>query len=199
MEAARGARFLGSGDAFDTTTETVFWVASCTKIVVTISLLQCVERGLITLDTVPTDVLPEIKTLQLLQGWTKDGAPILGSPKRLPTLREILSHQSGIGVDISELDLIKWRKYVGSTTNSQTGAIVSQTKTSLVPLMTLSKADLQYPLIFNPGEGWAYSVGMDWTAHLVRFVPSVAGGSFWRALTFEDLKIERQHHLGRIL
>lgn len=125
FEEAKGARFLGSGDVFDTTTETVFWVASCTKIVVTIALLQCVEQGLVTLDTIPIDILPEIKTIQVLKGWTESGDPILIAPKRYPTIREILSHQSGFGVDISELDLIKWRKYQGSTKNSQTGAIVS--------------------------------------------------------------------------
>lgn len=132
-DAARGPRFLGSEHDSEVDGQTVFWVASCTKIVVTIAVLQCVERGQVTLETIPTDILPELKTLPLLKGWSHDGTPLLGSPKRYPTIREILSHQSGIGVDISELDLLKWSKYTGRQTNSQSGNIVGKAAYSRNP------------------------------------------------------------------
>ncbi|OAG38862.1 hypothetical protein AYO21_06893 [Fonsecaea monophora] len=107
VQGARGQRFLGK-DESEVDSETVFWVASCTKIVVAIAILQCVERGLVTLDTIPTDILPELSRLQVLRGWTEKNEPILEDPQRLPTVRELLSHQSGISVDISEPMLLKW-------------------------------------------------------------------------------------------
>jgi CubicO group peptidase (beta-lactamase class C family) len=87
--------------------------------------MQCVERGLVTLDEIPTRILPELEKLQLLEGWTADDEPILSKPKTLPTVRQLLSHQSGIGVDISEPALMKWNKYKKRATNSQTGNLVS--------------------------------------------------------------------------
>jgi hypothetical protein len=27
--------------------------------------------------------------------------------------------------------------------------------------------DLLYPMVFEPGQGWSYSVGFDWIGHLV--------------------------------
>ncbi|KAH7000558.1 beta-lactamase/transpeptidase-like protein [Ilyonectria destructans] len=148
---AKGRRFLSSNDESEVDGGTVFWVASCTKIVVTIAVMQCVERGLITLDTIPTDILPELKELPLLEGWTSDGKPIISKPKRCPTIREILSHQSGICVDISEPTVTKWLQYTGATSNSQSG----------------NPEDFIYPMVFSPGEGWTYSIGMDWMGLLV--------------------------------
>ena len=120
---ARGKRFLGRDDR-EVDDSTVFWVASCTKIAVTIAVLQCVERELVTLDAVPVDVIPELKQLPLLERWDSDGTPIMGKPDDLPTIRQILSHQSGICVDISEPTVTRWLEYVKRETNSQTGNLV---------------------------------------------------------------------------
>lgn len=124
-EGAKGKRFLGTENDIEVDGETVFWVASCTKVVLTIALMQCVERGLVTLDTVPSNVLPELEQLPLLEGWSEKGDPILSKVKRLPTIREILSHQSGICVDISEPAVSRWLEYKKAKSNSQSGKMVS--------------------------------------------------------------------------
>jgi hypothetical protein len=42
------------------TTDSVIWVASCTKLVTTIAAMQCVERGLVTLDRDVRSIVPEL-------------------------------------------------------------------------------------------------------------------------------------------
>lgn len=131
---------MGAPEQGEVDSQTVFWVASCTKIVVTIAVMQCVERGLVTLDTVPIEVLPELKELPLLKGWNSNGEPELVKPKRLPTVREILSHQSGICVDISEPPVTRWLEYTRAKSNSQSGNMVS----AGMPLVVRSTHPLTY-------------------------------------------------------
>ncbi|KAK7513044.1 beta-lactamase/transpeptidase-like protein [Phyllosticta citriasiana] len=58
-------------------TTAVHWVASCSKLVTTIAALQCVEKGLLTLDGDIGDVLAEWKNPKILVGFEEDGEPIL--------------------------------------------------------------------------------------------------------------------------
>lgn len=76
------------------------------------------------LDQNLTGILPELMGIDLLHGWDDEGNPKLSRPKTQPTLRQLLSHQSGIGVDISEPILIRWNEYKQRATTSQTGDVV---------------------------------------------------------------------------
>ena len=49
--------------------------------------MQCVERGLLHLDSDVVDVLSEFKDLQLLKDFQEDGRPVLGTPSEPLTLR----------------------------------------------------------------------------------------------------------------
>lgn len=47
--------------------DTVMYVASCTKLLTTIAALQCVERGLVTLDEDVRPIVHELQDLDILQ------------------------------------------------------------------------------------------------------------------------------------
>lgn len=59
---ASGTRTQGGNDPV--TLETMFWIASCTKFIVTIAAMQLVERGKIGLDDAQAlyKIVPELKT-----------------------------------------------------------------------------------------------------------------------------------------
>lgn len=65
-----------------------FVMASCTKLMTSISALQCVERGQIRLDDDVSIVLLELKDLEILTGF-KEGTeePILEKARNKITLR----------------------------------------------------------------------------------------------------------------
>jgi CubicO group peptidase (beta-lactamase class C family) len=65
----------------------VFWIASMTKLMTTISAMQCVERGLIDLDDDVSDVLHELKGAEVLEGFDNEGKPKLRKAKNKITLR----------------------------------------------------------------------------------------------------------------
>tara|TARA_B100001093_G_scaffold422134_1_gene414626 strand:- start:151 stop:690 length:540 start_codon:yes stop_codon:yes gene_type:complete len=62
-------------------------IASMTKLITTIAVLQLVEQGKIDLDKEINVYLPELTNLKILKGFEKK-EPILSSPARLPLVRE---------------------------------------------------------------------------------------------------------------
>lgn len=124
------------------------WLASCSKLVTTIAALQCVERGLFTLDD-PEDVdrlLPEWKNLEILTGWTDDDSPILQPATEKITLRKLLTHTSGVAYDFMHPTLLRWRQSRGEEPLSTRAPITKGFAT---------------PLVFEPGSGFAYGGGLD--------------------------------------
>jgi CubicO group peptidase (beta-lactamase class C family) len=53
----------------------------------TIAAMQCVEKGLLNLDTDVTTILPELKGREVLKGFEDNGKPILVEHKKTITLR----------------------------------------------------------------------------------------------------------------
>jgi len=64
-----------------------FIFASCTKLMTSIAALQCVERGLISLDDDLSTVVTELKNISILKGFEKDGTAILTPAVTKITLR----------------------------------------------------------------------------------------------------------------
>jgi CubicO group peptidase (beta-lactamase class C family) len=67
--------------------DAIMLIASCTKLITTIVVLQCVERDLIGLDDDLATILPELAELEVLTGIDNKGAPELKKRKNKITLR----------------------------------------------------------------------------------------------------------------
>ncbi|CAG8983666.1 hypothetical protein HYALB_00004098 [Hymenoscyphus albidus] len=67
--------------------DTIPWIASCTKLMTAISALQCVERGLIGLDEDIETVLPEVGKFGVLTGLDDAGEPVLVPKEGKITIR----------------------------------------------------------------------------------------------------------------
>ncbi len=142
-ETAAGRREIGGAAPMDP--ETVFWLASMTKAVASVAALREVEQGRLSLDGDLSDLLPEFAGLQVLEGFEADGAPRLRPARRSPSLRELLTHTSGFGYGFLHGDLARWRAASGAPD----------------PMTGLRAGHVQ-PLLFEPGEQWAYGIGIDW-------------------------------------
>jgi CubicO group peptidase (beta-lactamase class C family) len=102
--------------------DTSMWIASCTKLMTAIAVLQCVEKGLLDLDEDISNVLPEWKDPDILRGFDEaTGEPILEKVKGTITLRKMLSHHSGMGYPLSDPQIqrfIAYRKAKGQFVES---------------------------------------------------------------------------------
>lgn len=65
----------------------MYSIASSTKFITTIAALQCVEKGLLTLDGAIGDVLPEWKDPKILTGFDESDRPVFVPAKNTVTLR----------------------------------------------------------------------------------------------------------------
>src|SRR5271170_6188390 len=83
FEGAYGKRDLTSGAPM--TADTVVWIASMTKAITGAGAMQQVERGKLSLDGDIAPILPELKRVQVLEGFDADGRPRLRAPKRALT------------------------------------------------------------------------------------------------------------------
>ncbi|KIX04556.1 uncharacterized protein Z518_05426 [Rhinocladiella mackenziei CBS 650.93] len=136
--------------------DTTFWIASCTKLLTTVAVLQCVEKGQLTLDDDVSSILPEWKEPEILTGFDeKTGQPQMVKAKNKITLRHLLTHSSGMGYDFISPKLKQWRELRGEKMGPVDGDIAKQ--------YTL-------PLLFEPGEGWSYSCAIDWAGQMVERV-----------------------------
>lgn len=150
-EGLRYARAFGVTDAASGTPvreDTLFQIASMTKAVVSAAALQMVERGQLALDAPVGDLLPGLADCQVIVGFDDAGVVQLRPAKRAITLRHLLTHTSGLGYDFVHPEILQSRGPEG-------------------PPAPGTLATIHMPLLFDPGERWDYSVGIDWAGRLI--------------------------------
>ena len=64
--------------------DTICAIASCTKLMTAIAVLQCVERGLLDLDADVADILPECGKYGIMTGWDDGENRAILVPKTNP-------------------------------------------------------------------------------------------------------------------
>jgi CubicO group peptidase (beta-lactamase class C family) len=140
-------------DARPITTDDSFWIASCTKLLTSICALQQVEKGLVDLDEDISRILPELKEPQIItaDATHEDGFVLTPATNRV-TLRQLLTHTSGVGYGFMSPLITSWRKKVGPPQEELSG-LVAKTYDA--------------PLLFEPGQGWVYGGGIDWAGVMV--------------------------------
>ncbi|KAF2456467.1 beta-lactamase/transpeptidase-like protein [Lineolata rhizophorae] len=130
------------------TPDSVFWIASQTKLVGTVAAMQAVEKGLIGLDDEISEsgIVPELAS----KGVLEDGKE--RTRKNKLTLRLLLTHQSGDSYMSFSPALTEYAKANG--------------KEELLDDTSVNRMT-QYPLTFEPGTSWVYGLGIDWAAEIV--------------------------------
>ena len=154
-EGAFGQREIGRGP--EMTLDTVFWIASMTKAVTSVAAMQLVEESKLELDEPLGRLLPELASLQVLEGFDAAGAPRLRPAKRPITLRHLLTHTAGFTYDIFNADMGRYQEYHG-----------------IPSIIECKNVTLRTPLVCDPGDRWEYGTNIDWVG---KAVESVSGQS----------------------
>ncbi|KAG8624910.1 hypothetical protein KVT40_006661 [Elsinoe batatas] len=142
-----------SDDAEDFKLNTVLQIASMTKLLATIAVLQIVEKGQIGLDDDVARYIPELAEQGVLQDVAEDGKPTTVPIKGKLTLRLLLTHSAGCAYDAWHPTLPKVQKYRGKAPGGGT-----------------FEDRFTYPLIYEPGTSWTYSTGIDWAGRVLERV-----------------------------
>ena len=163
--AAFGKREIGRDVAM--TEETVCNIASMVKPVTAVCALQLVEQGRLDLDAPIATWLPDAGQLQVLAGWQGD-RPVLRAPARPITLRHLMTHSSGMSSTLWDAGYLKFVQAVHRGGD-------------FPPLDYADPATwIGRPLMFDPGEKWAYGPSLDWIGRLVQDVSGKSLGTYMR-------------------
>jgi CubicO group peptidase (beta-lactamase class C family) len=81
------------------------------QMITSVAVMQCVERGLVALDQPLSSILPEFKNPLIVTGLDEaTGKPIFGSTTHAITLRQLLTHTSGMGYGFCSPLIAAWIK-----------------------------------------------------------------------------------------
>jgi methyl acetate hydrolase len=114
------------------TKDTIFNMASMTKPITSVAIMMLVDEGKLTLDDEVAKYLPKYKDPLVISKFNEADASYETRPaRRQITIRHLLTHTSGIGYGFASPTLTKIMQKTGKT-------------------------ELDLPLLFDPGESWAY-------------------------------------------
>ncbi|KRQ94086.1 hypothetical protein CQ12_21005 [Bradyrhizobium jicamae] len=147
--------------------DAIFRIASMTKPVTSVALMQLVEQGRIGLDDPAEKYLPELAGLKVFASFdAATGAYQLRPASKPPTVRQFLTHTSGLAYPFTSTI---WRDFKPSAGETY---------------------PFGGPLLFDPGDRWHYSTSTDVVGKLVEVVSGQKLENYFRQHIFAPLKMD---------
>jgi methyl acetate hydrolase len=164
----RGA--FGVADVFTDrplTADALFRIASMTKPVTSVALMQLVEQGRLGLDDPGEKYLPELVGLKVFESFDPaTGAYRLRPASKPPTVRQLLTHTSGLAYPFTSTI---WRDFKPKSGETY---------------------PFGGPLLFDPGERWHYSTSTDVCGKIVEAISGETLEDYFRQHIFAPLKMD---------
>jgi CubicO group peptidase (beta-lactamase class C family) len=153
----------------------IFRIASQTKAITTVAAMMLWEEGKFSIDDPVSKFIPSFTSQGVLDKFdAKDTTFTTVPANRLITIRDLLTHTSGIGyptIGSAEANAI----YAKSNIPGGLGIKDQKLSEAMTRLGTL-------PLFFQPGERWMYGANTDLLGYLVEL---------WSGMTLEDFFTQR--------
>ncbi len=156
--------------------DAMFRICSMTKPIASVAVMMLYEEGRFLLDDPVSKYLPEFKNPKVLV------KPAKGEPYSIPatkeiTIRDLLRHTSGI--------TYQWNEDLGPMYES--GGVASGLLQYDGTIGDSVKHLAGLPLLFNPGDKFEYSLGVDVLGRLVEVISGKPLDEFFRTRIFEPL------------
>ncbi len=159
--------------------DAIFRIASQTKAITAVAVMMLCEEGKFSLDDPISKYIPEFKNPKVLNTFNLTDTSFTTVPaKREITIRDLLTHTSGIGY-----------AQIGSDTMN---AIYYKAGISALGLRNRKPADdikklATLPLFYQPGETWEYGMNFDVLGYLVEITSGMSLDDFFRKRIFKPL------------
>jgi methyl acetate hydrolase len=159
------ARILYQG-AVGLQPDAILAIASMTKPVTSVAVMQLVEAGKVRLDEPAQTYVPELRRLQVLEGG------VTRAPKSPPTVRQLLMHTSGFAYEFTNREIANYVR-AGKLPSAFGGG----------------PEFLRAPLVADPGTRFEYGIGTDWAGRVVEAVSGQSLDAYFRAHIFAPLRM----------
>jgi len=177
--------------------DSIYRIYSMTKPITGMAAMMLIDEGKLGLDQPLYEILPAFKAMKVQKIY--DGpitADNLEPAARPITIRMLLTHTSGIGYGIVQTGPIvqayQARGVVpGLVTRLQNLPVFRGTA---VPSLKLFADRLaEFPLVYQPGTHWSYSMGADLMGRVIEVVSGQKFDDFLRERFFEPLGMKDTH------
>ncbi|ULQ51245.1 serine hydrolase domain-containing protein [Flavihumibacter fluvii] len=159
--------------------DNIFRIASQTKAITSVGVMVLLEQGKVLLDDPISKYIPAFQKSVVLDKFNEADSSYTTIPAKRPlTIRDLLTHTSGIGY-----------AQIGSP---QYTAIAAKAGVVAGLAPSLSLADqvdkiAHLPLEFQPGERWGYGLNIDVLGHLIERVSKQPLDKFFRQYILDPL------------
>ena len=150
--------------------DTIFRLYSMTKPIVCVGLMTLIEEARCTLFDPLAKFVPAFGRVKVREA---DGA--LVDPARPITLGDLMSHMSGLTYHFVGESAVEKMYGEAKLLDAQ------------CPLEAAIDDLARFPLVFQPGSSWRYSVGIDVIARVIEVISGRPLGAFLRERLFEPL------------
>ena len=157
--------------------DAMFRICSMTKPITSVAVMMLYEEGKFQLGDPISKYLPEFKNPKVLVKAANGGSTYSIPATREITIRDLLRHTSGLTYN--------WNADLGKMyddANVATG-LLEYDGTIADSVKRLATQ----PLLFNPGDRWEYSLGVDVLGRLVEVVSGMPLDQFFRTRIFEPV------------
>ena len=156
--------------------DSIFRICSMTKPITSLAVMMLYEEGNFLLDDPVSKYIPEFKNPKVLVKPASGPTSSVPAAKEI-TIRHLLTHTSGL--------TYHW--------NSELGAMYKDSNVThgLLPYDGNNQDNVRHlaalPLLFNPGERFEYSLGIDVLGYLVEVISGKPLDEFLRSRIFDPL------------
>jgi len=162
----------------------IFRLASMTKAVTTVSILQLFEQGKLGLDDPIFYYIPAFAQSKVLETFNESDSTYTTVPVKKPiTIRNLLTHSSGITYGIFNPGKIQ---AVYEKNNANGFGLSHETMSTAEMANTIAKV----PLIFEPGTKYMYGYNMEILGRIVEVVSGMPLNQYFKENIFNPLGME---------
>ena len=168
-------------------TDDIFRIASMTKAITSVAVLKLWEDGRINLDDPIEKYIPEFKDAEILVSFNEKDSSYTSKPStKKITIRQLLTHTSGIGYDfIDGNPSIKAIFHKKKQSFMKNGVMCFCDEDVTIGEAIRNLADV--PLHHEPGEKFTYSMGLDVLGYMIEIVSGKKLDVFYREEIFDQL------------
>jgi len=175
---AYGKKSIASGLPMQT--DATFRIHSQTKPIVAAAMMALFDEGRWALDDPITRFIPEFANLKVLTGVNSNGEPSVVDAARPPTMKELMSHTSGLAYGVG-----------GDTHADQRifTEIWHEGRNEFMTFDQMVQTLATIPLLFQPGTDWKYSIASDLQGVLIQRISGQLFPDYLKSRILDPLKM----------
>ncbi|TXJ24705.1 MAG: class A beta-lactamase-related serine hydrolase [Chitinophagaceae bacterium] len=161
--------------------DAIFRIASQTKAITSVAIMMLYEEGKLLLDDPVSRYIPSFANQKVLDKFNEADSSYTTVPAKRPvTIRDLLTHTSGIGyaqIGSKEATAIYAKNGIWGGIGVENGMILGD---KIKVLGTL-------PLLHQPGEQWTYGLNSDILGYVIEVLSGMSLDVFFKTRIFEPL------------